>query len=451
MNDDRKIKELQKEIDELSFQMRDYQQKLSVLQQELNKLQNIENPTSSLIPRTSYQNFKLENFIGLRIMHLVGIVVLVTGLSIGVKYAIDRQLISEGARIILAYSAGIVLYALSWRLKKKYLLFSAILFSGAMASLYFTTYAAFVYYGFFSFGITFSLMAAFTVYTAFESIRYNTQEIAVLGMVGAYGIPFLISANSERADLFFSYIILINLGIVYLSFQKKWRTMGQLALFISWTLFILWGFFRYEAKDFQTGFILIGIFYFLFTVSALAYRLVRSEALTAKDIQQVTTNNLALYLSALIIFGYGKFGSHLASTTGWVFVIMLILSLLSYLFLLSEIILQQSMAMQTVIILSLFIGFNWSGLTVTLLWVALAVVLFIFGIYNHRSWPRLSAILLMSVTLGKLVIFDSSKFTTLQKIVAYIIIGALLLVLSFLYQKFKQTLFENQDEKKTTI
>ena len=230
---------------------------------------------------------------------------------------------------------------LSWKLKKKYQLFSAILFSGAMASLYFTTYAAFVYYGFFSFAITFLVMGALTIYTAFEAMRYNKQEIAVLGMVGAYGIPFLISANAERADFFFSYIIFINVGVVYLSFKKKWRVMGQLALLISWTLFILWGFFRYEAKDFRTGFILIGTFYFLFTVSALAYRFVRSELLTARDIQQITTNNIAFYLSALIVFGYGQFGTHLASITGWMFVFMLVIAVLSYILFPSEIILQQ--------------------------------------------------------------------------------------------------------------
>ncbi len=444
MIDEEKIRDLQKQIDELSSEMRNYRQKLFALQQELGRLQNKKTYRPS---EEISQNFRLENFIGLRLIHFVGIIVLVIGLSIGVKYAIDRQLISEIARIVLAYSAGMILYLLSWRLKKKYQLFSAILFSGAMASLYFTTYAAFVYYGFFSFAITFLLMVGLTAYTAFESIHYNRQEIAVLGMVGAYGIPFLISANAERADLFFSYIILINVGIVYLSFKKKWKVMGQLALLISWTLFILWGFFRYEAKDFGTGFILMGTFYFLFTASALGYRLIRSESLTVSDIQQLTTNNIALYLSSLIVFGYGEFGTHLASTTGWVFVFMFLFALLNYFFFPSEIILQQTLAMQTVILLSMFIGFNWSGLTVTLLWVALALILFVLGIYNHRSWPRLAAILLMSITLGKLVIFDSSKFTTVQKIIAYLIIGTLLLVLSFFYQKFKQTLFQNQDSK----
>src|SRR5689334_13769781 len=173
--------------------MRDQQQRLLALHQELNKLQDKKSGSNSPATVRLSKNFRFENFIGLRVIHFVGIVLLVIGLSIGVKYVIDRQLISEAMRISLAYAAGIILCLLSWRLKKNYQLFSSILFSGAMASLYFTTYAAFVYYGFFSFAGTFLIMVGLTVYTAFESIRYDRQEIAILGMVGAYGIPFLIS------------------------------------------------------------------------------------------------------------------------------------------------------------------------------------------------------------------------------------------------------------------
>src|SRR5215467_3042906 len=116
MNDEQKIEELQKQIDELSTQMRGYYQRLLTLQQELNKLQN----KTSFDSATANRDARLENFIGLRIIHLVGIVVLVIGLSIGVKYAIDRELISEAARIALAYIAGVVLYLLLWRLGEKY-------------------------------------------------------------------------------------------------------------------------------------------------------------------------------------------------------------------------------------------------------------------------------------------------------------------------------------------
>ena len=433
MNEEQSIQELQKQINALASEMRDHQQRLLALHQELNRIQS---KRSTIIPpaETSSQNFRFENFIGLRVIHFVGIILLVIGLSIGVKYVIDRQLISESMRICLAYAAGIILYLLSWRLKKNYHFFSAILFSGGMASLYFTTYAAFVYYGFFSFAITFLIMVGLTIYTAFESIRYDRQEIAVLGMVGAYGIPFLISANNGRVDLFFSYIIFINAGIAFLSFRKKWKIMSWFALLISWALFISWGFVKYEAKDLWTGFILMVILFLLFMINALAYRLMRSELLTIRDIQQLIINNIALYVSSLFLFGYGEFGTHLASTTGCVALGMLLFALLSYLLFKTEKVLQRLLAMQAVVLVAMFVGFYWNGFLVTILWVAFSIVLFGWGIITHRSWPRLAAILLMIVTLGKLVIFDSSKFTPIQKITAYLIIGALLLVLSFFYQ-----------------
>src|ERR1051326_7719551 len=119
MDDEQRIRELQKQIDGLSSDLQNYQQKLFALQAELNQLQNKKATITSSVTQTVPQDSRLENFIGLRIIHLVGIVVLVIGLSISVKYAIDNQLISESTRIILAYIAGIILFALQWQLKKK--------------------------------------------------------------------------------------------------------------------------------------------------------------------------------------------------------------------------------------------------------------------------------------------------------------------------------------------
>jgi uncharacterized membrane protein len=438
MNESQNIGELQKQIDAMKTDLLQYRQRIIELQEELDKLQG-KKIAPPIPPR---QHAGLENFIGLRLIHLVGIVVLVTGLSIGVKYAIDRELITESARIILAYAAGAILYVLSVWLKKKYHLFSAILFSGGMASFYFTTYAAFVYYGFFSFAAAFALMAAFTVFTAFESIRYNRQEIAILGMVGAYGIPFLISVNSDRADLFFSYIVFINLGIVFLAFRKKWKLMGQIALVISWMLFLSWAFLRYREENLETGVITLGILYFLFSMNAISDRVVRNERLDIADVQQVIVNNFIMYLGALVIFGYGNFGSNADTVSGLVAALILLEAAASYFLFSDETVFQKALAMQASLFIVVFIGLTWNGLVVTLAWTAFAVFLFAWGMYSRRSWPRLASILVMGITLAKLIIFDSAKFTTIQKIIAYLVIGTLLLILSFLYQKYKQRLFE---------
>src|SRR5215218_9083389 len=201
MSDPDEIKKLQQELRLLNEQLKEQQQKITELYGRIMQLGGYEKPT-----RPAITNWSLENFIGLRLIHLIGIVVLVIGLSIGVKYAIDKELISEMARIALAYGAGVLLYLLSWRLKKKYTAFSAILFSGAMASLYFTSYGAFVYYNLFSTVLVFVLMMVLTVFTVYQALAYNRQEIAILGLVGAYAIPFLISSNSGRAELLFAYM-----------------------------------------------------------------------------------------------------------------------------------------------------------------------------------------------------------------------------------------------------
>jgi uncharacterized membrane protein len=53
----------------------------------------------------------------------------------------------------------------------------------------------------------------------------------------------------------------------------------------------------------------------------------------------------------------------------------------------------------------------------------------------------MTAILLMGLTLVKLLMLDSLSFSPVQKIISYVLLGVLLLVVSFYYQKFKKQLF----------
>lgn len=397
MNQEEKIKGIQEKIDKLSVDVNSSFHQIRLLQAALDDLRwvnakeknekrvGIQNKNVQIQPSASISEpMSIENFIGLKLMHLAGIVVLVTGISIGVKYAIDKELISEGMRILLAYGAGILLFILFVRLKKKYLLFSAILFSGSMASVYFTTYAAYVYYQFLTAIIAFLLMVALTVYTVITAISYNRKEIAVIGMIGAYGIPFLISANAERVDLFFSYILLINIGVVFLSFKKGWKMMSHIALTITWILFIGWALLRYTFSQQWIAIVFMALYYILFLINALAFRISRQMALTVGDIQQIIVNNTALYFAAIIILGNLLMGSELAGITGSMFLLAGLLAFIISKMLSSEIILQRMLTWQSLLFLLLFIAFQWDGLTVTLLWIAVSVILFVWG-YLYRN------------------------------------------------------------------
>lgn len=445
MNAEERLHELELKLHQLSAELQHSQQQLRNIQQQINLLkaqQGIPVPQSvgNIKPEPEHRQ-GLEHFIGLKLIHLVGIIVLVIGLSIGVKYAIDGQLISEVMRIVLAYSAGIVLFFLSYRLRKKYTFFSAILFSGSMASIYFTTYACFTYYNFTSGGVAFAVMASLTVYTIVMAIKYDRKEIAVIGMVGAYGIPFLISTNSDRFELLFSYMLLINIGVVYLSFKKSWKLVGQLAMLISWTLVIGWAFMRAaQPQDQWIGLIFILAFYILFCINATSFFITRKQPLSFVESQQLLVNQVALYLAALCLFDVVWASGLMAAWTA--VAAFIVTSLLP-----QEKFLQRAMAIEALIMLLLWILLRWDGLFVTLLWVLVSVVLFVWGIAGRHSWLRLTAVSLIGITLIKLLIIDSGRFTPVQKIICYLAIGVLLLLFSFYYQRLGLAIKKDKEKQ----
>lgn len=89
----------------------------------------------------------------------------------------------------------------------------------------------------------------------------------------------------------------------------------------------------------------------------------------------------------------------------------------------------------------LYVVFEWEGIVVTLLWLLMSVLIFGWGVWVKSVALRVSGIGLIGLTLLKLLIFDSGSFSPVQKIIAYISLGVLLLVLSFFYQKFKAKIF----------
>ena len=100
-------------------------------------------PAKKAVPTGSQENRKWEEFIGTNLLNKVGIAILVLGISFGVKYAIDHQMLNPLTRIILGYLAGAGIIAFALKLKKNYEAFSAVLLGGGMAALYFITYVAY--------------------------------------------------------------------------------------------------------------------------------------------------------------------------------------------------------------------------------------------------------------------------------------------------------------------
>lgn len=207
----------------------------------------------------------LEEFIGENLISKIGIIVLLLGIGIGVKYAIDNDLISPLTRIILGYIFGFGLIGFAVRLKPRYQNFSAVLLSGGLASMYFVTYFAFASYSLIDQRAAFGLMVMFTVATVVSALVYNRQIIAHIGLVGAYAVPFLLSTGSAAYAFLFSYMTIVNAGILAISIRREWRPIIYTSSIFTWLIFAAWIAGRYSgAEHFNLALIFLWLFFAIF-------------------------------------------------------------------------------------------------------------------------------------------------------------------------------------------
>ena len=436
-----KVDELMAKVESLTNDIHACREEISMLKKEIAGLQQRRIAPASPAPTTN--SFTLENFVGLKLIHFVGIIVLIIGITIGVKYAIDINLISPAVRIILAYMAGVLLFLISLRLREKYELFSMILFSGAMASVYFTTYAAFTYYAMMPRAVAFGIMFLLTLFTVYNALKYDRPEIAMLGLVGAYGIPFFVRGNSENITGLFSYILFINLGVLFLSVKKYWLSLNYLSFFTTWIIYFSCLYLDQDNKYYNVELLFAFAFYIIFLLSTLGFKLYRKYAVKYSDSIIIILNSAFLYAALNILFA--KNDMIVNGRVALVFAIAYLVAALLF----RKINAQQkflSNALFSVGIVALISYFplQYDGFTITIIWVVLAIILFVTGMYYKIRLFRFVAMFLFAFTLLKLLFFDSSAFSSPQKVIAYVFTGTVLLVVSFLYQRFRDRIFENE-------
>ena len=162
----------------------------------------------------------------------------------------------------------------------------------------FITFAAYDFYDLIPQGVTFGLMAAFTAFTALAAIRYDRQIIALLGLVGAYAVPFLLSSGSGNTLFLLSYVALVNVGILIVSFQRNWRILLYTSFVLSWLILAL-TIFQADAP-FSQLLSFAAVFFLTFYAMAIVRPWLRKEQVFTSDIILLVTN-------AVLFYGLGYF------------------------------------------------------------------------------------------------------------------------------------------------
>ena len=72
----------------------------------------------------------------------------------------------------------------------------------------------------FSQGAGFAAVTGITLLGVMLSIIYNKKELAIISLVGAFTAPFMVPGNNPNMAVFFTYIAIVNTGLMILSFVK---------------------------------------------------------------------------------------------------------------------------------------------------------------------------------------------------------------------------------------
>ncbi len=182
----------------------------------------------------------MEKFIGENLLNKIGIGILVIGIGIFVKYAIDQDWIGHIGRVLVGVLTGGILMGVAHFLRKKYKAFSSVLVGGGIATLYFSISIAFQTYGLMSQPLAFAIMTIITAFSVIMAIGYDRQEIGIIALLGGFVTPFLVSQGEGSYISLFSYILILNVGAMALAWFKNWKAIRILSYSLTVILFGGW-------------------------------------------------------------------------------------------------------------------------------------------------------------------------------------------------------------------
>ncbi|MBI1268782.1 MAG: DUF2339 domain-containing protein [Cryomorphaceae bacterium] len=348
-------------------------------------------------PRIPKPKSDIEKFIGENLINKIGILITVLGVVFGAKYSIEHDLVSPLTRIVLGLLVGLGLLGFGMKLKAKYESFSAVLVSGAMASLYFVTFAAHMLYQLIPQTVAFAFMVVYTAFTVFAALKYDRKVIALIGLIGAYAVPFLLSDGSGKIVVLFSYMAIINIGILVIAFKKNWKVLYYSAFACTWIIVLGWLIASYNQSHFAIALSFSAIFFLTFYLTFLAYKLLHNEPFKRRDVVMVLLNSFTFYSVGYFVLSYIDETSNLVGLFTLVnAVVHFIVAVAVYKRKLADNNILHLIAGLVLVFITLTIPVQLNGNWVTLIWISEAVLLFWIGrtknvgFYEKLSYPLIA-------------------------------------------------------------
>jgi uncharacterized membrane protein len=192
-------------------------------------------------PPQSQPEPAIETRFGLGWLNRVAAITLLFGVAFLFKYAVDNQWIGPSMRVALGLlAAALALSAGEWVSLRGQKVFAQGLTGLGLALLYLSFYASFGFYHLLPQSAAFLLMCLTTVAAGALAAHYDSQAVAILGMVGGYVTPALLATGEDRLGALAVFSMVLGAGAVAMARMRRWPALEYLAFAGTWLLFLGW-------------------------------------------------------------------------------------------------------------------------------------------------------------------------------------------------------------------
>ncbi len=260
--------------------------------------QNI--PSSiSFVPETPTPKSENSEASGARLLGKLGIVAMIIGFSFFLITIVAEM--GPVGKVMTGVILGISLLILGQYFRNKYPTYSDLIFAGGIGIFYLTIYSAHALYQLIEQPSALFLMSLITILAVTLSIIGGTMHLATLGVIGGFLTPFLFGMGQSSMVGLFSYILILDIGILAVSVFRKWDQLNYLGFVGTIFAFVSWYSSHYTPEKFGETFLFLTLFFLVYLLSTVIHNIYNNKLSTGSDTLLVTINAFAYFGLAYLL------------------------------------------------------------------------------------------------------------------------------------------------------
>ncbi|HSW45619.1 MAG TPA: DUF2339 domain-containing protein, partial [Phycisphaerae bacterium] len=193
------------------------------------------------LPFKEERHVNWEAVIGANWLNRIGVLVLLLAGAFLAHLAWQRHWINPTAQTVFVFAVGVALLVAGEVFQRRnVLIFAQGLTSLGIFALYAGGFMGYHLHGLLSLNATFIAYTVITAIAFLLAARTNSIAVVLMGMLGGYLTPVILSTGQDAPIALFTYLLFLNAAIAATAIAKRWDFLQLIAFAATFIMFAGW-------------------------------------------------------------------------------------------------------------------------------------------------------------------------------------------------------------------